>query len=123
MCRVFGISESTYYYQAGVPCTAFKSKKILDAIAVVADFTGSTYGRRRMNVELKNRGFTIGIYKTASLMKEAKVVALTPKKQHYYPNNGAECRYAPNVLKRQFNPGTLNTHWVGDITYSRLVVH
>ncbi len=32
-----------------------------------------------MNVELKNRGFSIGIYKIAALMKEAKVVALTPK--------------------------------------------
>jgi transposase InsO family protein len=72
-----------------------------------------------MNIELKKLGYTFGIYKTASLMQEANVVALTPKKQHYYPNNGEECRYAPNLLKRQFNPETLNTHWVGDITYIR----
>ena len=57
-----------------------------------------------MNVELKNHGYTIGIYKTAALMKEANVVALSPKNQYYYPNTGEECRYAPNLLKRQFNP-------------------
>jgi len=119
ICRVFGISESTYYYQSSIQCTALKSKKLLNEIKVVAELTGSTYGRRRMNVELKNRGYILGIYKTAALMKEANVVALTPKKQHYYPNNGEECRYAPNLLKRQFNPGTINTHWVGDITYIR----
>ncbi len=98
---------------------ALKSKKLLDKIKDVAEFTGNTYGRRRMNIELKKLGYTIGIYKTAALMKEANVVAVTPKKQHYYPNSGEECRYAPNLLKRQFNPETLNTHWVGDITYIR----
>ena len=96
-----------------------KSKPLLNAIEDITEFTGSTYGRRRMNAELKNRGYCIGIYKTAALMKQANVVALTPKKQHYYPNSGEECRYAPNLLKRQFNPDTLNTHWVGDITYIR----
>lgn len=36
-----------------------------------------------------------------------------------YPDSGEVHVKAPNVLKRQFNPGTINTHWVGDITYIR----
>ena len=119
LCRIFGISQSTFFYQSDVECRAFKAEKIVNDIKNIAELTGSTYGRRRMNVELNNLGYAIGIFKTAALMKKAKVVALSPKKQHYYPNSGEECRYAPNLLKRQFNPETLNTHWVGDITYIR----
>ena len=118
LCRVFGISESTYYYSTR-QFTASISKKVLDDIAEIVELTDNTYGRRRMHVELNKLGYHIGVYKTAALMKEANVTAITPKKQHYYPNNGEECRYAPNLLKRQFNPETLNTHWVGDITYVR----
>jgi putative transposase len=46
---------------------------------------------------------------TASLIKKADVVAIRPKCKHYYPN----------ILKRQFNPDTYNTHLVGDIAYIR----
>ena len=118
LCRVFGINQSTYYYSA-IQTTVPASKKVLDDIADIVKLTDNTYGRRRMRVELNKLGYPIGVYKTAALMKEAKVTARTPKKQHYYPNNGDERRYAPNLLKRQFNPETLNTHWVGDITYIR----
>jgi transposase InsO family protein len=51
-------------------------------------------------------------------MKDAGIVAKTPKKPHYYPA-GNEKPTIPNLLKRKFNPETLNTHWVGDITYIR----
>ena len=40
------------------------------------------------------------------------------KSLHYYP----ACYEKPNIaniLKRKFNPVTINTHWVGDITYIR----
>jgi len=49
-------------------------------------------------------------------MREAGVVAKTPKKPHYYPA-GNEKTNIPNFLKREFNPETINTHWVGDVTY------
>ena len=77
---LFGFNESTYYYQCGVKSTILKYKELLNVIQHVAALTGSTHGRRRMNVKLKNRGYTIGIYKTASLMKKVNVVALTPSK-------------------------------------------
>jgi len=72
-----------------------------------------------MKVELNNRGYIVGIYKTASHMKKANVTAINPVKRHYYPDAGDVHQKADNVLKREFNPGTINTHWVGDITYIR----
>ena len=70
-----------------------------------------------MTVELNNNGFQLGLHQTATLMKKAEVVAIRPMKRHYYPNNGLEDKYFPNLLNREFTPNTLNTHWVGDITY------
>ena len=50
-------------------------------------------------------------------MKKLNIRAIRPKKCNYYPTSGKAHKYAPNLLKRQFNPSTLNTPWVVDITY------
>jgi len=52
-------------------------------------------------------------------MKANNLIAIKPKKKHYYPNSGVEHKYANNLLNRKFKPDTINTHWVGDITYIR----
>jgi len=117
LCELFNVNSSSYYYQAKEKVINPDRKLILAAIRGIALETGHTYGRRRINVELLSKGFSLGIHKTASLMSQANVVAITPKKRHYYPNSGEECRFAPNLLKRRFNPETINSHWVGDITY------
>ena len=70
-----------------------------------------------MRVELQSKGFDIGVYQTATLMKQANIRAIRPRKRHVYKTNECEHRIAPNLLKRQFNPTTLHTYFVGDITY------
>jgi hypothetical protein len=37
-------------------------------------------------------------------------------KRHYYPDAGTRYKKAENLLNREFEQQTLNTHWVGDIT-------
>nr|WP_201339814.1 DDE-type integrase/transposase/recombinase [Isorropodon fossajaponicum symbiont] len=78
---------------------------------------GYTYGKRRMRVVLNNQGYNIGIYQTATLMKKANVVAIRPRKRHYYPNTRLMFKKAKNLLNRVFEQQSINTHWVGDITY------
>ncbi len=92
---------------------------MITAIKAIAVETGHTYGKRRMHASLRNRGFTLGIYRTSTLMKKANVTAITPRKRHYYPNAGKTHIKVRNILERQFYPKTVNTHWVGDITYIR----
>lgn len=115
LCQVFNLSQSSYYYQP--KGLTSEQEKILVEIKAIANRTNNSYGKRRINVELINAGFTLGIYQTASLMRHANVVATRPMKRHYYPNNGMEDKYFPNLLNREFSPSTVNTHWVGDITY------
>ncbi len=115
LCRLFEVSSSRYYYHPRPP----NSDDIASSIQSIAEVTGNTYGKRRMQVELNALDHNIGLYKTATLMKKLNIKAIRPKKKHYYPDSGVEHKYAPNLLKRQFSPDTYNTHWVGDITYIR----
>jgi transposase InsO family protein len=117
LCRLFEISMSSYYYRPVTPSLADIELMLL--IKSISVDSGNTYGKRRIYVELNELGNDIGIYKTQTLMKRLNIKAITPKKRHYYPDSGDEHKYAPNLLKRQFNPATQNTHWVGDITYIR----
>jgi len=117
ICRLFGVPISSYYKQQkekSDPIELF----IIGRIKAIHKDNFQSYGRRRMVVALKNEGINLGVFKVAKLMKDAGVTAKTPKKPHYYPS-GNEKPTIPNLLKRQFNPKTIDTHWAGDITYVR----
>lgn len=115
LCEVLGIAASSYYYKQVEP--SLEDIAIKAEIRLIFESSGQTYGKRRIHVELLCRGYDIGLYKTTSLMKQAGLQAIRPKRRHYYPDSGEEQRYAPNLLKRQFKPEQHNTRWVGDITY------
>lgn len=119
LCSLFQLSESTYYAQQRPKPIQIEEIMMIATIKSIAAETSSTYGRRRMKVALAMKGFKLGIYRTATLMKQAAVKAIRPSRKHYYPNAGKAHLIAPNLLDRQFNPEQANTHWVGDITYIR----
>jgi putative transposase len=117
LCQVLDVPSSSYYYQAQESSLA--EIELITHIICIAKETGNTYGKRKMQVELASLGHDIGLYRTASLMKKADVLAIRPMCKPYYPDADIEQQYAPNILKRQFNLDTHNTHMVGDITYIR----
>ncbi len=115
LCSVFNVSMSSYYYKSVLPNLV--DINIITMIKAISNESRNSYGKRRIQAELNGRGHKVGRHKTASLMVKANVVAIRPKKRHYYPNSGQEHKYAPNLLNREFYPENNNTHWVGDITY------
>lgn len=117
LCALFELSTSTYYDQISEKTYTDKNNIIIDSIKEIAEDTKSSYGRRRMQKQLENQQINIGIYKTATLMKAANVIAIKPIKKHYYPNGGLSDTKVDNTLARQFNQPKANTHWVADITY------
>jgi transposase InsO family protein len=119
LCGLFDVILSSYYAQIQPKKINLAKEKIMLEIKEISQRTSNTYGKRRILESLLDKGYKLGLYKTASLMKRAQVVAINPVKKHYYPDNGKEQKYFPNLLNRQFNQETLNTHWVGDITYIR----
>lgn len=110
---------SSFYQARQTRIISQSHQSLIDAVKDIHSDIEKIYGKRRMQVELKSKGFNIGIYKTAQVMKEANVIAIRPRKRHVYKDHECEHRIAPNLLKRQFNPTTLDTHFVGDITYIR----
>jgi hypothetical protein len=96
LCQVLSVPSSSYYYQAQEPSLA--ELELITQIKCIAKGTSNTYRKRRIQVELASLGHTVGLYKTASLMKKAKIVAIRPKRKHYYPDAGKELKYAPNIL-------------------------
>tara|TARA_B110001469_G_C9593567_1_gene294650 strand:- start:34 stop:879 length:846 start_codon:yes stop_codon:yes gene_type:complete len=119
LCSLFQLSERTYYAQIRPKVINNEQLKLMSAIKAISAETGATYGRRRMRAALVLRGFKLGIHRTVSLMKQAKVRAIRPSRKHYYPNTGKAHFLALNLLDRQFNPEQANRYWVGDITYIR----
>lgn len=115
LCGLLELPVSTYYYRPVIDIEMLnlelKAKEIFEA-------SFGTYGKRRMSKALKKQGFEVGIFQASTLMKQLLLVAKRPRKPHYYPI-GQEKPTIPNRLDRQFNPNTLHTHWVGDITYLR----
>jgi transposase InsO family protein len=117
LCELLKLPRSSYYYQVKAKIANDNTSAMIKFIKQTAIEVGHTYGKRRMRVSLNQQGYDIGVYQTATLMKRANVVAIRPRKRHYYPNAGLMFKKAKNLLNREFEQQTLNTHWVGDITY------
>jgi len=116
LCFLFQLKQSTYYYQQSPRTMDNQTVQLRVNIKAIFAESGSTYGKRRIQKELQAMGFSIGRYRVSSLMKHAGIKAKTPKKKHDYSDTGKAHKIAPNLLKRQFEQSTPNTHWVGDIT-------
>lgn len=116
LCDVFGQKPSTYYDQVKEKPACPEKLEIIRILKESAIESGNTYGKRRMKEALEHEGIEIGLYKTASLMKLACVKAIKPTKKHYYPDDGESNEHVDNVLDRQFDQPTVNTHWVDNIT-------
>lgn len=118
LCKLFGVALSTYYYQTQSQAINQSDQELIEAMHILHEETYGTYGRRRVKVALEEQEMYVGHFKISRLMKEQGLFAKAPKKPHYY-RGGKTHPTTANLLKRQFNPETVNTHWVGDITYIR----
>ena len=117
LCQVLGVSASTYYYQPVAP--SLEEERMIVEMKAVFEESHHTYGKRRLQHALQSKGYRVGIAKVRSLIKQHGLTAVVPRKRHNYFDVGDECKYASNILARQFTPETAGTHFVGDITYIR----
>ncbi len=119
LCTAYGVPKNTFYRKTNTRKINRKSSEIISLLKKISIETKHSYGKRRMQKELQLYGIKIGIFKVASLMKLANIQAITPRKKHYYPKERVSKIISDNILNREFNQKTPNTHWVGDITYIR----
>lgn len=111
-CELLGIARSTAYYQKRQQHDE-SLLKALDEIYTARPF----YGKRKMVVELRRRGFEIGIKKVRRLMKKLGLVSIycQPKTSEPHPHH----RKYPYLLKGvEINRS--NQVWGTDITFIRM---
>lgn len=76
------------------------------------------YGKRRMSVALKQKGYDVGVKQACSLMKKMGIIAIYPKKHTSIPNKAH--KIYPYLL-RDVEIQKSNHVWSTDITYIRLL--
>ena len=123
MCKIFEISESSFYAWRKNPNRphAAKRRRVLEFILEgrkgrMKQF----YGSPRWTKELQAAGFVVSERYVARLMKEQGIRAL--KRRTYKATTDANHSYsiARDHVKRNFNPERPNQIWVSDLTYIRV---
>jgi len=120
MCRILKVDKSSYYHWVKAGSVVKKvDDKLNELIEIIFVQGRRTYGTRRIKDKLLQRyGFVVSRRLIGAIMKDLGLVAKTKKK---YIVNTTDSNHklpvANNILNRDFNSGTPDTKYVGDITY------
>lgn len=113
------VSQSAYYAWLHRVQTT-REKDDIELTTIIRDVFGkshATYGTRRIQKSIVNRGRTVSRRRIGRLMREAELACKTKRKFKATTNSRHDLPIAPNQLDRQFNVHQPNQVYVGDITY------
>lgn len=119
MCRVMGVSRSTFYDWRKRPAKVIDAPTLHLYRRMKALFVASrnSLGSREMMKKLREEGFEIGRDRTRNLMKKLKLKVtqrvahkVTTKRKH-------SDSVSDDLLNQNFNPVAPNEVWAGDVTY------
>ena len=118
MCRWAQVSRSGFYEWLHRPATATAQRRIRLTVKVreVFDWSDSTYGHRRVHIELGRRNVEIGSELVRWLMTDMGLVACQPKPWRVTTIAGVDPGPV-DLLKRDFTAPVPGVRFVGDITY------
>lgn len=120
MCRLLGVTRSGYYgykrRNKGRPDDPYH-RELLEAVRVVAEGSGYSYGSRRMKKALNALSYPVSRSKARKLIREAGVQVKYRKKYKVTTNSNHKQPVFDNVLNRQFMVEKRDKAYVGDITY------
>ena len=119
MCRLLEVSRSGYYrWRNATPSKrAREDAQLKPQIAAVYAESRETYGSPRIHVELVERGVEVGRHRIARLMRAMGLSAVPGRRFRTTTNSKHDLGFAPDLVKRDFNPTAPNRLWVSDITY------
>jgi putative transposase len=119
MCRVLGVSPSGYYAWRKRPLSA-RARTDLELTAKIQTIhkaSRGTYGAPRVHAELAATGHQVGRKRVARLMRGARIVGVSRRRQFTTTVRDPDARPAPDLVDRNFKVDAPNRLWVADITY------
>lgn len=120
VCDVLQLSRSAYYAWRNSEPSAWEQRdaELVPLVRTLFWKHRRRYGARRIASELADLGETCGPRRVARLLKTQRLRAIQPKS--FVPrttNSRHRLGYSPNLLLEAPEPASINSLWVGDITY------
>lgn len=118
-CRVLEVSSSGYYAWLKRPPSKRREvdKAIGDRIEAFYDASLQTYGRPRIQADLRDDGIRTSDKRVARLMRERNIQGASRRKGFTTTVRDRDARPAPDLVERNFTADAPNKLWVSDITY------
>jgi putative transposase len=119
MCRVLEVSASGYYAWRKRPVSArAQSDSLLgDRIEAIHRRSRSTYGRPRVQAELRDEGIFVSDKRVARLMQERALRGASRRKSVRTTVRDRDAEPAHDLVNRNFTADGPDRLWVADITY------
>ena len=121
LCQVIGVARSSYYHWRGTAeerAERLAGERALAArIRAVHRDSAGTYGAPRITAELKDSGTPVNHKKVARIMREHGIEGVRLRRRHGTTIPDQTAAKAPDLLGRDFTARSVNTRYVGDITY------
>jgi putative transposase len=118
-CRVLGVSPSGYYAWRKRPPSLRREidTALGDHLEAFYEESLDTYGRPRLQADLRDAGIHISDKRVARLMRERKIQGASRRKSFVTTVRDRDARPAPDLVERNFTADAPNRLWVSDITY------
>jgi transposase InsO family protein len=119
MCQLAGFSRAGYYrFLKPAPAWSADDLALRDAMHGIA-LEWPAYGTRRMQAELKRRGWKVNRKRVQRLMREDNLLCVAKRKFMVTTDSAHPLPVYPNLPPRMEVTG-INQLWIADITYIRL---
>jgi putative transposase len=120
LCRALRVSTSGFYaWQRRTPSPRAQANlQLTEQIRSIHTRSQATYGRPRVQAELRAQGHCVNHKRVARLMRRAGLVGHTPRRFRSTTLADPQ-RRREDLVRRQFSAQGPNQLWVSDITYVR----
>lgn len=120
MCRVLGVSRSSYYAWLGRPVSARArhDASLTETIRSIHANSYRTYGSPRVHAELRDdHDVRVGRKRVARLMRQAGLQGVSRRRRYKTTVRGRARHEIPDLVDRSFGAAKPDELWVADITY------
>jgi putative transposase len=120
MCKHLQVSTSGYYEWRSRPPSrhCINDRIMTERIRQIHAMSDSTYGRARVQAELRDMGLCVNHKRIARLMKLAHLQGVSRRRGYVVTTQrDRHAKAAPDLVQRQFTATRVNQLWVADMTY------